>query len=138
MSRNQAAHCLLSQPDRLRVRMVHVLSRLFVTVVCVMITFRTVGQIAEAQAAKGLADVISGKSSDYLLAVALVIANITLLAVAKAYQQVTREAQITAVEVAKSTQRMADSIDKLAAIVSVHDERAIQFIDRQNNNRHQP
>lgn len=132
MSRNQAAW-ILSQPDRRRVRVIHVLARLFVAAMCALITLRVFGQVAEAKAATVVADLIVGKNSDYLLALALVIANVTLLTVAKAYQSVTREAQITAVETAKAMQRMADSIDRLAACVTIHDERAIKFIDRQDS-----
>lgn len=132
MSRNQAAWILL-QPDNLRVRVVHILSRIFVAVVCVLIAIRTFGQVTEMQVASNVADIIAGKNSDYLLALALVVSNFTLLVVAKAYQTNTREAQITAVETAKATQRMADSVDKLATCVTIHDERAIKFIDRMND-----
>lgn len=101
--------------------------------VCVMITLRTVASAGEVKLVSDAAEMLTGKSVDYLLAVALLVSNVALLYVTKAYQAVTRESQITAVETARASQRMADSIDKLAAAVTLHDERAIKFIDRQNS-----
>jgi hypothetical protein len=132
MSRNQAAYCLL-QKDRPRVRLINGLARAFVIVVVTCVTLSALGQMHEIKAASEAANIISVKDTTWLLAFALVVANATLIVIAKAYQCNTRESQITAVETAKAMQRMADSIDKLATSVTIHDERAIKFIDRQNS-----
>lgn len=133
MSRNQAAYCLLQQ-DRPRVRLINSLARAFVIVVVACVTLSAIGQISEVKAAGEVANVIAVKDTTWLLAFALVVSNVTLVIIAKAYQCNTRESQITAVETAKAMQRMADSIDKLANAVTIHDERAIKFIDNQTYN----